>query len=300
MTLAEVMRAIEAKGKAATAAIYRRHGVAEPTAGLSYAELGMLVKRIGVDHPLALQLWDTGVHDARIVATRIADPAQLTRATLAAWIGECANYIVTDAVSGTAAHAPDAIDLARTWIGSGEEWTSAAGWTTVAILAMEDGVDEALAEKLIALIEACIHGAPNRTRHAMNSALIAIGGAMPGLREHALKAAAAIGRVKVDHGDTGCKTPDAASMIDKMASHRAARRAGGTAAPRTPSRVTTTRSAGARPVRLGPRASVREASARQAAARRTAARKATPRTSSARKTATHRATTRTTRKTRGR
>jgi 3-methyladenine DNA glycosylase AlkD len=299
MTLAEVMRAIEAKGKAATAAIYRRHGVAEPTVGLSYAELGMLAKRIGVDHALAMQLWDTGVHDARIVATKIADPAQLTRATLAAWLEACTNYIVTDAVSNVAAHAPGALDLARTWIASREEWTSAAGWTSVAILAMEDGIDETLAEELIALIAAGIHGAPNRTRHAMNSALIAIGGAMPGLRARALKAAAAIGRVAVDHGDTGCKTPDAASMIDKMANHRAARRAGGTA-PRTPSRVTTTRSAGARPVRLGPRASVREASARQAAARRTAARKSTPRTSSARKTATHRATTRTTRKTRGR
>lgn len=299
MTLADVMRAIEAKGKAATAAIYRRHGVAEPTVGLSYAELAMLVKRIGVDHALALQLWDTGVHDARIVATRIADPAQLTTATLAAWIRECANYIVTDAVSNTAAHAPGALDLARSWIASREEWTSAAGWTSVAILAMDDGVDEALAGDLITVIEAGIHAAPNRTRHAMNSALIAIGGAMPGLRARASKAAAAIGRVQVDHGDTGCKTPDAAAMIDKMANHRAARRTGGSAT-RTPSRVSTTRSAGARPVRLGPRASVREASARQAAARRTAARKSTPRTSSARKTATHRATTRTTRKPRGR
>jgi 3-methyladenine DNA glycosylase AlkD len=299
MTLAEVMRAIEAKGKAATAAIYRRHGVAEPTVGLSYAELAMLVKRIGVDHALALQLWDTGVHDARIVATKIADPAQLTHATLAAWLHACANYIVTDAVSSTAARAPGALDLARTWIARREEWTSAAGWTSLAVLAMEDGVDEALAEELIALIEAGIHGAPNRTRHAMNSALIAIGGAMPGLRARALKAAAAIGRVHVDHGATGCKTPDAAAMIDKMATHRAARRAGHKSS-RPPSRVTTTRSAGARPVRLGPRASVREASARQAAARRTAARKSTPRTSSARKTATHRATTRTTRKPRGR
>lgn len=299
MTLAEVMRAIEAKGKAATAAIYRRHGVAEPTVGLSYSELGTLVKRIGVDHPLALQLWTTGVHDARVVATRIADPALLTRSTLAAWVGACANYVVTDAVSGAAARAPGALGLARTWIASPEEWTSAAGWTTLAVLAMEDGVDEAMAEELIALIEAGIHAAPNRTRHAMNGALIAIGGAMPGLRARALASTTAIGRVVVDHGETGCKTPDAATMIDKMADHRAARRSG-VAVARTRSRSSTTRSAGARPVRLGPRVDAREAAARKAAARRTAARKSTPRMTSARKTATHRATTRTVRKTRGR
>ena len=157
---------------------------------------------------------------------------------------------------------------------------------------MNDGLDEALAGELVAAIEAGIHAAPNRTRYAMNNALIAIGGAMPALRERALKVARAIGPVEVDHGNTGCRTPDATVMIDKMASHRAARRAR-VAGARVRRRASTARSAGARPVTLGPRVSARAADARKAAARRTAARKPYPRTVSARKTATHRATGRT-------
>ena len=52
-----------------------------------------------------------------------------------------------------------------------------------------------------------IHGRPNRTRYAMNNALIAIG-----IRNHALEAQAAavaaqIGVVEVDHGETNCQTP---------------------------------------------------------------------------------------------
>ena len=51
----------------------------------------------------------------------------------------------------------------------------------------------------------------------MNSAVIAIGSRSPQMRELALAAAARIGKVTVDHGQTGCQTPDAASYIRKVA-----------------------------------------------------------------------------------
>ena len=38
-----------------------------------------------------------------------------------------------------------------------------------------------------------------------------------------LAAARRIGKVEVDHGDTGCKTPDAVDYIRKMAERRAAK-----------------------------------------------------------------------------
>ncbi len=202
-------------------------------------------------HPRARVVGLTGVHDARILAATIADPEQLTSVTLRRWLDACGNYIVTDAVAVAAARAPGALGRAREWTSSSHEWTSAAGWTSLAILAMDDGLDEALAGDVVAAIEAGIHAAPNRTRYAMNNALIAIGGAMPALRERALNAARSIGPVEVDHGDTACRTPDATTMIDKMASHRAARHKR-VAGARVGRRVTTTRSAGARPVNLRP------------------------------------------------
>ena len=50
----------------------------------------------------------------------------------------------------------------------------------------------------------------------MNNALIAIGGRNAKLKKLALAAAKKIGKVEVDHGDTSCKTPDAAAYINKM------------------------------------------------------------------------------------
>ena len=242
-TLAEAMRAIEGKGTAERVVLLRRHGIAERTVGLSYADIGALAKRLGTNHPLALALWKTGLHDARIVATRIADPAQLTTSTLTSWLKACANYVVTDAVAGVAADAPGILTTALEWAEDPGEWIASAGWTTIALLVMRQGVEESLAERLVETIERRIHDAPNRTRYAMNSALIAIGGGMPRLRDRALEAARTIGVVEVDHGETGCKTSDAATTIGKMAAHRAARSQSLSRARATTPRVTSPRTA---------------------------------------------------------
>ena len=80
-----------------------------------------------------------------------------------------------------------------------------------------DSVSDAEAERVLATIEKQIHRSPNWARHAMNGALISIGVFKPALRKKALAAAARIGKVDVDHGETSCKTPDAAPYIEKAA-----------------------------------------------------------------------------------
>jgi hypothetical protein len=54
----------------------------------------------------------------------------------------------------------------------------------------------------------------------MNSALIAIGVRNDVLEAKAIETARAIGKVVVDHGDTACETPDAASYIVKTLARR--------------------------------------------------------------------------------
>jgi 3-methyladenine DNA glycosylase AlkD len=64
MTLVETMAALERAGSAQTRKTYARHGAAEPMFGVSFATLKTMRKRIGVDHQLALALWETGNFDA--------------------------------------------------------------------------------------------------------------------------------------------------------------------------------------------------------------------------------------------
>jgi 3-methyladenine DNA glycosylase AlkD len=221
MDAKQALAALEKAGTAQNRTVYARHGVQEPLFGVSYAELGKLEKRIGRSAELARALWDSGIHDARVLATRVADAAELKTQELRAWAKELGNYVLTDAFSGLVARSRDAWRLASEWIGSRSEWISTAGWNVIAQL-LKDGLEPAAKEleELVERIERGVHAAPNRTRYAMNNALIAIGVYRRELRDRALAAAERIGPVEVDHGETGCKTPLASEYIAKAAAHR--------------------------------------------------------------------------------
>jgi 3-methyladenine DNA glycosylase AlkD len=146
-----------------------------------------------------------------VTAARIADPNSTTGPHIDRWVTECANYLINDAVSEFAVQMPNASDLATQWITSDLEFTAATGWNVIAHLAIAKTLDPGHAGPLIEEIQGQIHAAPNRTRHSMNGALVAIGGTIPELTTPALAAAKSIGKVTVDHGKTGCKTHNIAT-----------------------------------------------------------------------------------------
>ncbi|HEY3440941.1 MAG TPA: DNA alkylation repair protein [Paludibaculum sp.] len=218
MTLQETLATLESLGTAQNRKVYTRHGAGEILFGVSFANLGALKRKIKVNHPLAQELWATGNFDARVLATMIADPAQASAAELDSWVGIIEGYALADAVSRFAAATPLAHKRMEQWMKSKKEYVAQTGWQVFAHLARQDGAltDEYALERL-AHIESHIHTAKNRERHAMNSAVIAIGVRGPALQKLALAAAARIGKVTVDHGQTGCETPDAAAYIRKAA-----------------------------------------------------------------------------------
>jgi 3-methyladenine DNA glycosylase AlkD len=216
MNVQETLDTLKSLGTEQNRKIYRRHGASEEIYGVSYAELKNLKKKIKVDHDLAEGLWATGNHDARILATMVADPKRLDGNAIDRWAGGLRNQVESDAFAGLAAASPAARQAMERWIESDDEWVSAAGWTVLAHLAMKDGgLPDEYFEKYLARIERDIHASKNRVRYEMNNALIAIGVRNPALEAKALAMAARIGKVEVDHGETGCKTPDAASYIRK-------------------------------------------------------------------------------------
>jgi 3-methyladenine DNA glycosylase AlkD len=220
MQYAQAMKELEALGTAQNRKVYARHGVGEPMFGVSYAGLGKLAKAIRVDHGLAERLWKSGNHDARVLATMVADPAETKSATLDAWAQELDNYALADAFSKLAAATPHARQKAERWTKAKGEWTSSAGWNVLAMLSADDGLPDAFFEPWLATIEAGIEKAKNRTRYAMNNALIAIGMRSDALAKQAVAAAQRIGAVEVDHGETGCKTPDAVAYVPKAREHQ--------------------------------------------------------------------------------
>jgi 3-methyladenine DNA glycosylase AlkD len=227
MTVKDVLGELKAMGTAQNRKVYARHGIGPKMYGVSYANLGKLKKRIKTDHALAEQLWASANHDARVLATMIADPMQMSSTTLEQWVKELDNYAVSEAFSSLASRAPAATVKMRKWMRSRHEWIGSAGWNLVTHAALrDDSMPNTFFEGCLEDIQAKIHKSKNRVRYSMNGALISIGMRNPALEEKALAAARRIGTVDVDYGETGCTTPDAATYIAKTRARHSARKPG--------------------------------------------------------------------------
>ena len=219
-TAGSVLADLERMGTAQNRKVYARHGVGPAAFGVSYANLGKLKKAIKQDQELAVALWESGNHDARVLASMVADPAAMTVGQLNAWAKDLDNYVLTDAFASLVARTPHRRKKAEQWMKATGEWVGRTGWLVVTSLVKDDDLPDAYFVDLLATVEAEIHGRKNRVRDAMNYALIAIGMRNKALEKRAIAAARRIGPVEVDHGETGCKTPEAVAYIRKAAARK--------------------------------------------------------------------------------
>jgi 3-methyladenine DNA glycosylase AlkD len=225
MSLEHVMRDLEKAGTEQARKTYRRHGAQDPMFGVSFASLKDMVKRIKVDQELAMQLWQTGNHDARMLAIKIADPAKMKPADLERWVKATTPRMCGGYATMLAAEGPHGEAKCREWMKSSDAGLRASAWLLLGHLAtLNEHVDDSWLLERLAEIERSIHKVSNSEREAMNGAVIAIGGRNAALRKAATAAAKRIGAVHVDHGDTACKTPEAASYIDKVWAHAKAKK----------------------------------------------------------------------------
>ena len=141
------------------------------------------------------------------------------------WISELADRIVTSEFTDFVSKTRFFQAKTEEWLDSEDEWIGRAGWQLLALLAMNDiELPDSYFENHLEIIEQDIHTQKNMVRDAMNSALIAIGIRNPALETKALSAAKKIGKVEVDHGETSCKTPDAADYIRRTVERKKQRK----------------------------------------------------------------------------
>jgi 3-methyladenine DNA glycosylase AlkD len=77
-----------------------RYGIPSDHAlGVAMRDIKMLGKKTGRNHDLALALWSTGVYEARMLASFVADPARLTAAQMDRWCKDFDNWALCDALS---------------------------------------------------------------------------------------------------------------------------------------------------------------------------------------------------------
>jgi 3-methyladenine DNA glycosylase AlkD len=107
--------------------------------GVSAPRMRKLAKEIGTDHKLALGLWESDIHEARIIAALIDDPMQVPKSQMNDWVHQFDNWAVCDACCGMLFDKTSfAWDKAIEWCRRKEEFVRRAGFVLMAALAVHD------------------------------------------------------------------------------------------------------------------------------------------------------------------
>jgi len=165
--------------------------------GVSIPTLRKMAKEIGRNHALALALWDSGIHEARILASMIDEPQRVSVQQMEEWVNDFDAWDVCDQVCGNLFDkTPYAYRKAAQWCQQEKEFVRRAGFVMMAELAVHDkqASDEAFIQFLL-LIKHYADDERNFVKKAVNWALRQIGKRNGHLRTLALQCASDIQRM---------------------------------------------------------------------------------------------------------
>jgi 3-methyladenine DNA glycosylase AlkD len=169
----------------------------EQRLGVAIPDIREISREIGKDHMLALDLWETGVSEARILAAMIDDPKKLTEEQMEDWVKDINSWDVCDQVCmNLFEKTPLAWEKILEWSKRNEEYVKRSAFALTACLAWHD--KEVGDEKFIELFQVIKHGATderNFVKKSVNWALRNIGKRNPNLNKLALKEAKEIHRI---------------------------------------------------------------------------------------------------------
>ena len=169
-----------------------RFGItAQNNYGVSINKLRPFAKKIGKDHKLALELWKTKIHEARLLATMIDEPEKVMDNQIEKWVKDFNSWDICDQCCSNLFDKTEfAYKKVFEWSKSKEEFVKRAGFVLMATLSVHDkktGNKEF--EKFIPVIRRESKDERNYVRKAVNWALRQIGKRNASLNKKAIEAA---------------------------------------------------------------------------------------------------------------
>jgi 3-methyladenine DNA glycosylase AlkD len=184
---------LKRRSSKATRAGMARYAIpSEHALGVRMKDIKVLGKMLGLNHPLAAALWETGVYEARMAASFVADPGQLSAAQMDRWCAGFDNWAICDAMSfNLFDRSPHAWAKVAAWSGRRGEFQKRTAFALLWSLTVHDkrAADDRFLEGL-ALIEREASDSRNFVKKAVNMALRAVGKRNRALNKAAIAVAA--------------------------------------------------------------------------------------------------------------
>ena len=197
-SLNDVLDRLQSKAKPGQLEGMAKYGMTiEKRLGVSVPDMRKLAKELGRDHKLALNLWRTGIAEARILAGMVGDPDKLTEEQMEEWVKEINSWDVCDQVCMNLFEKNRlAWKKIIDWSDREEEFVKRTAFSLIACLAWHD--KKASDEKFIGLLPVITRAATderNFVKKAVNWALRNIGKRNLNLNEAAINTAREIQRL---------------------------------------------------------------------------------------------------------
>ena len=192
MNTEQVIALLRQKSNATYLAGMKRFGIEDKNAlGIPVPELRKLARVIKKDHGLALALWDTGLHEARMLASMIDDPALVTSEQVENWVKDFNSWDLCDQVCGNLFdRTPFALEKAVAFTGYEEEFIKRAGFVLIAEYAMHcKTADDVTFIALLPFTEREAWDNRNFVKKAVNWAIRQIGKRNNNLKKAAIETA---------------------------------------------------------------------------------------------------------------
>jgi 3-methyladenine DNA glycosylase AlkD len=155
-----------------------RYGInPQNTYGVSIPNLRKIARETGINHTLAQELWASGIHEARILASMIDDPSMATEEQLESWVKDFDSWDVCDQCCMNLFEKTGfAYRKAVEWSESDKEFVKRAGFVLMARLAVSDkNADDEIFETFFPIIKREASDNRNYVKKAVNWALRQIG-----------------------------------------------------------------------------------------------------------------------------
>ena len=192
MQLDEIMARLRSLANTGSVEGMARYGInPEGTLGVSIPNLRKIAKETGKDHELAEQLWATGIHEARILAAFVDDPARVTKKQMNAWAADFDSWDVCDQCCCDLFYRTRfAWEQAAAWSCREEEFVKRAAFALMAGLAWHDkNASDAQLKKFLPVIKRESYDERNYVKKAVSWALRNIGKRNLNLNQAAIKTA---------------------------------------------------------------------------------------------------------------
>lgn len=187
----EVLTRLKALANADNVAGMARFGISSKnTLGISIYDLRRMARELGKDHTLALKLWDSGIHEARILASFVDEPDKVTEAQLEQWVKDFDSWDVVDQVSELISKTPYVVKKIRQWSKRKEEFVKRTAFSLIAEIAWHDKkMADREFEPFFPIIKGAAIDERNFVKKAVNWALRNIGKRNKALNKRAIEVA---------------------------------------------------------------------------------------------------------------